>query len=150
MLKGSLLEFPNYDIYSDGRIINRKFGRELKGNVDSKGYRKFMLYENKRRKPFLHHRLMVMCFFPYTTMTEVDHIDRNKLNNELSNLRLADRSLQMCNTGLRKDNKLKLKNITEHKPYGTYRVDITRHHQTVYKLFPTIEEAIRYRDTFFE
>ena len=42
---------------------------------------------------------------------EVDHIDRDKTNNHLSNLRLATVSENRCNTGLRADNACGIKGL---------------------------------------
>jgi hypothetical protein len=74
--------------------------------------------------------------------TELDHIDRNRSNNHISNLRWADRSLNMRNIGLRKDNKLGERNIYEER--GSFVVSSVRLEKNKY-YFKTLDEARTFR-----
>ena len=74
--------------------------------------------------------------------TEIDHIDRNRSNNRLENLRWADRSINMLNSGLRKDNKLGEKNIYRERDYfivSSVGLEKSRYY------FKTLEEAEAFR-----
>lgn len=90
-----------------------------------------------------------MTFIPNTeNKPEVDHINRNSLDDRAINLRWADRSEQTINRGVQKNNKLGIKNIRQNKE-GNYRVVIHRKKKKVFdKTYETIEEAIKERDTF--
>jgi hypothetical protein len=86
---GTLEEFPDYLIYENGTIKRISTGNYILGNYDSAGYRVVKLFNrDNQRKPKYVHNILMDCFQP-TTEKEmlVDHIDRNKRNNNLSNLR---------------------------------------------------------------
>jgi len=155
MLKASVPDFPNYDIYIDGRVVNRKTGRELKYNINSRGYYSVSLYQCGFCKVFRIHRLLAECFMVYNCdfkETTIDHIDRNKLNNSLENLRLSCSFQQMENRSVFKTNKLGEKNISYYTKQSIrpYRFEIMRHGLKDIQYFETLEEAIRYRDQYYE
>ena len=59
----------------------------------TKGYERICLYVNKKSKMMLIHRLLAMTFLEdYSEDLVVDHKDNNKINNNLSNLRMVTRS----------------------------------------------------------
>ena len=155
MLKASIPDFPNYDIYIDGRVVNNKTGKELKHTILKTGYLKVSLCKNGKSKIFTIHRLLGQCFMVYNCDFKnitIDHIDRNRLNNKLSNLRLADYFTQNSNQHLRKTNKLGERNISisTKKSIRPYIFQIIRHGLTDRQSFETLEEAIRYRDQYYE
>jgi hypothetical protein len=77
----------NLEVCEDGRV--RRDGVELTPYVNSAGYR--AIWAND--KLCLLHRLIAEAFIPNPECKPcVDHIDRNKLNNAITNLRWATRS----------------------------------------------------------
>lgn len=73
---------------------------------------------------------------------EIDHIDRNTLDNRKSNLRVARRNLQLANTSLRIDNTLGVKGVYFIQKKNKYRAEIQRDDKHIYSpLYETIEEA---------
>jgi len=108
--------FPNYLIYEDGRVFSKKNNRFLKQYVNSHGY--FHVNLSKDGKPKTHkiHRLIALHYIANPDNKPcIDHIDRNKLNNNISNLRWATHTENMNNKGKRKDNKTGHKNISYDK-----------------------------------
>ena len=63
---------------------------------------------------------------------EVDHIDGNSLNCQRSNLRLASRSQNACNTGIRANNKSGFKGVSWHERAGRWQVSIHDGDKIVY------------------
>lgn len=86
---------PNmYRISTFGRIINRKTGREIFGNLpdNEKGYVRVALQtETGKVRKFALHRLVLGAFTYFDKSKEVNHIDGNKQNNYLTNLEYATR-----------------------------------------------------------
>ena len=98
----------NYIITSDGRVINRKTNKELKGTLARNEYRSVQLTIEGKPKSFMVHRLVATMFCDNPNNYEiVDHIDRNKYNNDYTNLRWVDNSTNALNV----DNKNFIKNI---------------------------------------
>ena len=93
-------DIPGYEPYQAsnlGRIRNgkkgktencKKLGTPLKTRVTERGYEELKLSINKQRVHMLVHRLVALAFIPNPDNKQfVDHIDTNRLNNNVSNLR---------------------------------------------------------------
>jgi len=135
------LDKNNNQVYSHIR------NRYLKSNLTNRGYYYIDLCKNSKRKRFLFHRLIYQVYNPNIDITnlEIDHIDNNQLNNNIENLRHCNRSENICNTKVHKNNLLGIKNIYL-TPCDTYSVKIEKNKKTYNKNFKTLEEAIEYRD----
>lgn len=95
-------DFPNYEISNFGRIRSKKHGI-LKPQKTSSGYMTIILYARQKFAPTLVksariHRLVLHAFNPIDNedKMQVDHLDYNRANNKLSNLKWATAS-QNCN-----------------------------------------------------
>ena len=136
-----------YKIYEDGRIWSYKREIFMKPYPDKYGYYKLVLTKDKKEKTFRLHRLLALNFIPNPlNLPQVDHIDRNRQNNDLSNLRWVTQEVNMENTGMHKDNKLGEKHIRQTKD-GGYRVTIIRKGIRKEKWVKTLEDGIDYRDS---
>lgn len=79
--------FPSYKINSDGIVININTNKVLKQSINN-GYYDVTLTKNKRHYRIKIHRLLANAFIPkIKDKPYVDHIDGNKLNNSIDNLR---------------------------------------------------------------
>lgn len=79
-----------YQVSNFGRVKSLKYsteGKILKGRHTGKGYLSVALFRNSVRKSTCIHRLVAQAFIPNPeNKPEVNHIDENKLNNNVSNL----------------------------------------------------------------
>lgn len=78
-----------YAITEDGQVWSYKRKKFLKPRSNGKGYLKIGLYKDGKGKDYYIHRLVLMTYKPIENMEQmdVDHIDFNKENNCLGNLR---------------------------------------------------------------
>ena len=95
-----------YQVSNFGRILSLNYRRTgkselLKPGKDTYGYYQVVLRKNGEPKTIKVHRLVAEAFIPNPeNKPTVDHIDRNKLNNFVGNLRWADIELQNNNRDL--------------------------------------------------
>ena len=95
--------YKNYAVSEDGKIFSLDYNRsgevrELSPKTVSTGYHCVGLYKDGKRKNFYVHRLVAQAFLDdYDPDLDVDHIDRNKINNHVSNLRIVTRSQNQQN-----------------------------------------------------
>tara|TARA_R110002124_G_scaffold269297_1_gene437175 strand:+ start:103 stop:720 length:618 start_codon:yes stop_codon:yes gene_type:complete len=96
-------DYRDYKVSNFGRVMSfnkNPDGNILKINPNQTGYLRISIYNknNKRVTRFIH-RLVALAFIPNPdNLPTVDHIDINKTNNNLSNLRWATRHDQNMNT----------------------------------------------------
>ena len=103
MTTASVKGFSKYGVCRQGTVKNLQTHRVLKGTVEN-GYKRYCLQnDNGKSEKMLGHRLTALAFLPNPhNRKEVDHIDRNKLNNSASNLRWSTHTENMVNKPLPK------------------------------------------------
>ena len=80
--------FENYTTDEYGTITNKNTGVILKPYLNNKGYKVIDLIKNKKKYKFLVHRLVALNFIPnINNYPIVLHLDNNKLNCHVSNLK---------------------------------------------------------------
>ena len=94
----------NYEIDTLGNVRNIKTKRILKDRADGDGYRQINLRLNKKPVTYLIHRLVAITHISNLhNFKFVDHIDRNRTNNKVSNLRWVDSKASLENRKFLKD-----------------------------------------------
>ena len=98
---------------------------------------------NSKIKTLTIHRLIAEHFIENPENKPlVDHIDGNKLNNKLSNLRWATRNENMHNQKISKSNTTGFKGVTYYKPTKKFAAKIKIDNKTYYLgYFKTAKEA---------
>lgn len=132
----------NYEISTLASVRNKRTGRVLKP-WDRGAYKAVNL---GLRNPHYIHKLMALVFLE-PDEGDIDHINRDKHDNRLCNLRVVSKSENRCNTPCLPRNKLQQKNIA--KINNSYSVRIFREGKYAFiKSFATLPEAIEARDNF--
>ena len=103
--------FENYSVSNFGNVINNKTGRVLKPRIDNSiGYYRVSLCNDGNEYKKLLHKLIAENFIPNPHRKKcIDHIDNNKLNNNVCNLRFCTQQENCMNR------KLSSKNTSNHK-----------------------------------
>lgn len=137
----------NYQVSSFGNVKSKprqkRTGRILKQNIQR--YKCVSLSQNNVIKTHTIHRLVAEAFLLNPeNLPEIDHIDRNKHNNAVSNLRWVSKSQNQENRGT------PIHNTSGEKYIQTqYRVCGKKEGKQIQKAFKTIEEAKAYRLEMF-
>jgi hypothetical protein len=111
--------------YKDGELYwktptNQKIVKGSKaGGLHRSGYMTVQIDKKKYRT----HRLVFLYHYGYLPK-EIDHIDNNKINNNINNLRQASRSENMKNIGFHSKNKSGFKGVSWHKASNRWIVQL--------------------------
>ena len=142
----TIKDFPTYTIDEDGTITN-KHGRIMAQRLNHKGYFRVGLYKNGKQYYRFVHRLLGEAFIPNPDNKPcIDHIDRNRQNNSLDNLRWATLSENGQNRTISENNTSGYENITHEPKKDLWRFRRELNGVKVSKRFKKIEDAIAFRD----
>lgn len=108
-LDGIVEKGTNYEVSNLGRVRHSRKGNML-SITKSQRYAQVGLCEGGKLKKYLVHRLVALAFLPNPdNKPQVNHLDGNKLNNELSNLEwttVSENIIHAIDTGLNPVNTL--------------------------------------------
>jgi hypothetical protein len=135
----SIPSHPDYQASNYGRVKSFKNdkinGRILKASPNSHGYLQVIVYTNGKRTHKKVHQLIAECFLAYPEGAKigeysVDHINRNKFNNCLSNLRYATNSEQAKNKHKRENCTSIYKGVSKYN--NRWKCDISINGKQIY------------------
>lgn len=132
----------NYFVSDTGVVRNG--AKIMKQSTDKDGYKFVNLYCDNKHYVYKVHRLVAICFIDNPDAHyEVDHIDLDKTNNKIENLRWIDHSENLKNR--KSYSKTGYKFLT-YKKNSTY---VIFKYKTFIKGFKLLEDAIQYRNQYF-
>ncbi len=112
------------------------------GTLQGNGYRLI----RHRRRPYLAHRLAWLMVYGVWPEGEIDHINRDRSDNRIANLRQASRSENQFNQGLRRDNKSGFPGVHWFKAGSRWQANIRVNNRSVHLgYFLSKDDAIRAR-----
>jgi len=135
----------DYSINEEGEVRNDLTGIIRKNHLDKYGYFIIYLYKNNYRKEFRIHRLLCKYFKEdYSEELQVDHIDKNRQNNNLNNLRMVTPQQNASNRNKQKNSSSKYKGVCFKKNEKKWQARITINLKTIQiGYFNTQEEAAK-------
>lgn len=136
-------EYPNYLVSNYGRIYSKNVKRIMKTTRTRKvnGYEVVMLCKGNKMKGFLVHRLVYQAFVgEIPNGMQINHIDENKLNNNVSNLEVVTPS-QNISYGSATQRRLK----TLRSKYSEWSVQLRKpcRNETTGEVYASVSEAAR-------
>ncbi len=140
----------HYFISTHGNVENARTGKLLTPRLSKTGYHTINLYINGKAKDFKVHKLVANAFIdnPHNKQF-VDHIDGDKLNNRIDNLRYVTKSQNAMNLSMHVDNTSGAKGVTYHKKSKKWMARIMINGKQInIGLYKTIEEATQARKQY--
>ena len=147
----SIPDYQDYFINRQGFVLSkrRKKDRILKPRIN-KGYYYVSFSINNKTKNFMIHRLLAKMFIPNpNNYLCVDHINRNRQDNRLENLRWCTKTENNQNMSIRKTNKSGYKHISWYTTQQRWVVKIGRNKKLLCAhTFIKLEDAVEFRNKF--
>lgn len=125
--------------YNDGKIT-RDDRKNSNGSIDKDGY----LIIKVKGKQFKAHRIAWLLYYGYFPKSELDHINRNKLDNRIENLRESNRSEQNRNKDRKPNKETGQIGIYIDRTKGLKKNYATKINNKTYRFY-TLQEAIEWR-----
>ncbi len=160
------MEIPNWENYTidfNGNVYSKKNKKFLipwirENRIDNR-YLVVNLYMNRKRKTIDIHRLMALTYLPnYYGLPQIDHKDRNSLNNNLFNLKWVSRSENGINKKMYKNKKIPFRHIGQKKEKNKYEywtIRILRNKVFIFskrfaKSTYTLDEVVKFRNEIYK
>jgi hypothetical protein len=141
-----------YQISQCGEVRNCKTLKLLTLKLDRDGYHQIGLRKVGNRKKFWFsvHRLVGIAFLPKSELDQIDHIDHNKLNNKVENLRWSSIGDNNRNRELKSWTTNLIKELYITKYVNGYMIRINRADFKRRTWCTTLEDAILKRDEYLQ
>ena len=124
--------FENYSVSDHGNVRNDQTGIILQGRA-TRGYLQVGLMANKKRNFKYIHKLTAEAFLENPENKKcVDHIDNDRQNNNLINLRFATSQENSQNSKLSSKNTSGAKGVRWQKGQNRWRAEITINGKLIY------------------
>lgn len=114
-----LFEYRDGILYWKNPTATRVKQGQAAGRIGKRGY----LDTNINYKKYKNHRIIFLMFNGYLPEI-VDHIDNNRLNNRIENLRAATMSQNLHNAKLSKSNKSGVKGVSWEKNRKAWKAEV--------------------------
>ena len=122
----TIVGFKNYEVSNMGNVRNIQFNRPVNQRINVRGYQSVRLSNLNTCTTKQIHRLVAEMFLDNETNKKyVDHIDNNKLNNYLNNLRFATDKENAQNKSMSKNNTSGTKGVYQIKSTKKWCAQIT-------------------------
>jgi len=131
-----LFDYKDGQLYWKERINSSIDLSKPAGFIGYGGYRSIRI----EGKDYRAHRLVWKYHYGKDPKEFIDHIDGNRVNNNIENLREATKQQNNFNRGPHKNNKLGIKGVSKHRNKYTARIEINGKEKYL-GFFDTIEEA---------
>jgi hypothetical protein len=113
-----------YEVSNEGNIRSVKSGNILKGFTNPRGYTQINLFNGIERTYYVH-KLVAEAFLEKVEgKTEIDHINNDKSNNNVSNLRYCTHQENCRNKRMMSNNTSGVKGVNWDKDVGMWRARI--------------------------
>ncbi len=126
--------------YLDGKLI-RDDRKNSSGSIDKYGY----LIIKIKGKQFKAHRIAWLLNYGNFPGSELDHINRNKLDNRIENLRESNRTQQNRNKDKKTNKQTRQVGIYIDNTKGLKKKYATKINKKTYRFY-TLQEAIEWRE----
>ena len=134
--------YENYIIFKTGKVFSIKTKRFLKPSFFTTGYLKVDLYKKCKRKNIAIHRLLGLYFISNpNNLPCIDHINRNRTDNRLENLRWVSYKENGLNKTFRGGCIVKTNDKVKDKIYNYWRASFSYKGINKSKRFKLKEDA---------
>jgi len=137
-LKGYLSYNERTGYFTRIKSNNPRFLGLVDKGYDKDGYQSILV----AGRYYKAHRLVWLYVYGYLPDTDIDHINQEESDNRLSNLRLASRSKNNCNSKLRSDNTSGIKGVSWNKEKKKWHAYISHEGEFIkLGMYSSIDEA---------
>lgn len=133
-----------YEVSDTGRVFSLRQGKVMACTLSDQGYPRVTLCSpGEKRVNTNVHKLVGQAFDIEGSGTEIDHINRDRSDNRVCNLRWCSRHENQTNMSNNNPNQSGHNHITWHKQRGKWQVSIRLRGENYYGgLASTVEEAL--------
>jgi hypothetical protein len=139
--------FDNYSVSNLGNVRNDRTGRILRAGLSSTGYLIVILYQDGTKSTKYVHHLVATTFLGDSEGRDIDHQDRIRTNNHVSNVRYVSRADNCRNKTSHRGTIYQFvetlpDNAIELTEYGTHHFDNLYYYDGVFYVFTGLEYRI--------